>query len=134
VRKVAEARRPLSASARGAAGEQRAAAYLGENGYTILARNFRSRGGEVDIVAGRGDTVVFVEVKCWGVFGEADLEYSVGRSKQRRIRAAARWFLARRPEAAGKRLRFDVILVPEGGGEIRHIEDAFSGARDEWYG
>ncbi len=125
---------PLSTSARGAVGEERAAAYLAQKGYTILARNFRSRGGEVDIVAGRGDAVAFVEVKCWGVFGSSELEYSVGRSKQRHILAAARWFLARRPEAAGKRLRFDVILVPEGGGEIRHIEDAFSGARDEWYG
>jgi Holliday junction resolvase-like predicted endonuclease len=89
----------------------------------------------VDIVACRGDTVAFVEVKCWGVLGEADLEYSVGGSKQRRIATAARWFLAQRAQGAGKRLRFDVILVPGGAGEIRHIEDAFAvGARDEWYG
>ncbi len=124
------ARRPQSTSARGAAGEERAAAYLAGKGYGILARNFRCRTGEVDIVAGKGDTVAFVEVKCWVVLGEADLEYSVGGAKQRRIANAARWFVARRPEVALKRLRFDVILVPGGQGDVRHIEDAFSGAGD----
>jgi putative endonuclease len=122
----AKPRRRESTRARGTAGEDRAATYLAGKGYEILARNFRSRRGEVDIVARRGDTVAFVEVKCWGVFGQGDLEYSVGGGKQRRIVAAARWFLARRAEGAGKRLRFDVILVPGGSGEIRHIEDAFA--------
>ncbi len=131
MRERGAARGPLSTSARGAAGEERAAAYLAQRGYAILARNFRCRSGEVDIVAGRGDAVAFVEVKCWGVLGEADLEYSVGRAKQRRITNAARWFIARRPEVAGKRFRFDVILVPEGQREIRHIEDAFSGAGNQ---
>jgi putative endonuclease len=123
-----------SGSARGAEGEAAAAAWLAGRGWKILARNFRCRTGEVDIVAEDGETLVFVEVKTWAALGEADLEYAVGRVKQRKIIAAARWFLAGRPEAAGKRVRFDVVLMAGGPAGIRHIEGAFSGARDEWYG
>jgi putative endonuclease len=118
-----------SRSARGGQGEAKAAALLGEQGYTIRARNFRSRFGEIDIVAEKGDTVVFVEVKSWAAFGEADLEFSIGRLKRRRIVDTARVFLFSNPGLCEKRVRFDVLLIPQGdsGRGVRHIEDAFSG-------
>jgi len=98
-----------------------------------MDRNVRSRRGEVDIVAGRGDEIIFVEVKCWSALGEADLEYAIGAVKRRRITAAARWYLARRGGMPDARVRFDVILVPEGQGGIRHIEGAFDTPGDTWY-
>lgn len=112
---------------RGARGEERAAEYLRGRGWTILARNVRSRHGEVDLVAARGETVAFVEVKAWRVLGEADLEQAIGRRKQRRIGEAARLFLARRPDLAARRLRFDVVFLGEDPPRLRHIEDAFGG-------
>jgi len=114
-----------STSARGARGEERAAEYLRGRGWDILARNVRSRRGEVDLVAGRDDLVAFVEVKAWSVFGAADLEQAIGPSKRRRIREAASLFLARRPDLAGRRARFDVMLLEGDPPRVRHLEDAF---------
>ena len=114
-----------SRRAAGARGEERAAEYLRGRGWDILARNVRSRRGEVDLVAGRDDLVAFVEVKAWDSLGPADLEYAIGPSKQRRIRDAARLFLARRPDLAGRRARFDVVLLTGDPPRVRHLEDAF---------
>ena len=54
-----------SSTARGRAGEEAGAAWLAERGWTIVERNFRSRMGEVDIIASRGETLAFCEVKAW---------------------------------------------------------------------
>ena len=116
----------LSTAARGARGEDLAAAYLHGRGWDILARNVRSRRGEVDLVAGRDDLLAFVEVKAWDAFGAADLEYAVGPAKRRRIRDAARLFLARRPDLAGRRARFDVVLLGGNPPRFRHLENAFT--------
>ena len=88
----------LGVRARGARGEELAAAYLQGQGWDIVARNVRSRRGEVDLVAGRDDLLAFVEVKAWDSYDAADLEYAIGPAKRRRIRDAARLFLARRPD------------------------------------
>jgi putative endonuclease len=117
---------PRSTSARGAAGEEQAAAYLRGRGWDILARNVRSRRGEVDLVAGRDDLIAFVEVKAWDSFGPAELEHAIGPAKRRRIRDAARLFLARRPDLAGRRARFDVVLLGGNPPTVRHVEDAFT--------
>lgn len=121
-----ELRHAVSTRARGAQGEERAAEYLRGRGWSILARNVRSRRGEVDIVAGRGDVLAFVEVKAWRALGETELGQAIGRAKQRRISEAARLFLARRPDLAGLRARFDVVFLGEDPPRIRHIEDAFA--------
>jgi putative endonuclease len=120
---VAEA---ASTAARGRAGEDAAAAWLGERGWRIIARNVRSRRGEVDLVAERGDLLAFVEVKAWRTRGAADLEYAVGKAKQRRLRDAARLFLARRPDLAGRRARFDVVLLAGDPPTVHHLENAFT--------
>ena len=124
--RAAAARGARSSSARGARGEELAAAYLRGRGWDILARNVRSRRGEIDLVAGRDDLLAFVEVKAWDAFGAADLEYAIGPAKRRRIRDAARLFLARRPDLAGRRARFDVVLLGGDPPRVRHLENAFT--------
>jgi putative endonuclease len=117
-----------AARGRGLRGEEAAASWLAARGYSILARNFRCRGGEIDIIAEREGALAFVEVKSWRGLGKADLEYAVGPRKRRRLQLAARYFLAGRPNLGGRRLRFDVVLLS--GGRIEHLEDAFGGSVD----
>lgn len=100
-----------------------AAEYLERNGFSILSRNFRTRWGEVDIVATRGDDLAFVEVKCWDALGRESLGDSINAVKQRRIRRTADAFLCQRPELRRRRVRFDVIFIQ--GGSVEHLEGAF---------
>jgi putative endonuclease len=117
----------VSAHSKGLAGEERAAAYLAREGWTVLARNWRSPPGEIDIIANRRDQLAFIEVKSWSAFPRADLEHSIDRRKRARISRAARLFLSRRPELSALHARFDVLFLEGDGGGIEHIEDAFAG-------
>jgi len=111
-------------------GEDRAALYLRLHGYRILARNFRCRQGEIDIVAQKGAFVVFAEVKLRknADFGEAR-EFVTFTKQQRVICAAEYWLLKSGSELQP---RFDVIEIyaPKGTDTvfptIRHLENAFS--------
>jgi putative endonuclease len=89
----------------------------------IVARNVRSPRGEVDIVALDGDTLVFVEVKTWAVYGFEDLRFGVDRKKQQRIIETAKYFLAGHREYNCMAVRFDVIFI--GPGSITHLASAF---------
>ena len=95
---------------RGERGEQAAANYLAAHGYEILARNFRTRTGELDIVAKDGETVVFVEVKTRQnkVFGTA--AQAVDYRKQQKIIHTAQKFLLKH-RLFGTSCRFDVIEI-----------------------
>jgi len=117
----------LSSSERGARGEDEAAAYLLRNGWTLLARNFRTRRGEIDLVARRGDEVAFVEVKSWRSIPREDLGRSIDARKQARIARAAREFLARRRDLAGAHVRFDVVFLGGREGGLSYIPEAFGG-------
>jgi putative endonuclease len=117
----------LSTAGRGARGEARAAAFLQENGWTVLARNFRTRRGEIDIVARRADEVAFVEVKSWRSVPREELGRSIGPRKRARIAHAARQFLSRRPDLAGAHVRFDVVFLGGGEDHVEHIAEAFNG-------
>jgi len=117
----------LSAVGKGARGEAEAAAFLEGKGWTVLARNFRTRSGEIDLVARRGEEVVFVEVKSWRSVPREELGRSIGPRKQKRIVRAARQFLFRRQDLAGARLRFDVIFLGGEEGRVEHIPGAFTG-------
>jgi putative endonuclease len=101
--------------------ETAATLLLSLKGYRILARRFAVRGGEVDVIAQRGDTIAFVEVKA-----RADMEaasIAITPQKERRIRiAAARW-LAANPRAAGLTLRADAIFIATWRWP-RHVENA----------
>ena len=86
-----------------------AAALLRLKGYSILARRYAVSGGEIDLIAKRGDSIAFVEVKARGRLGAA--AESITAAKRRRIGRAARVWLARNPWAAGFTLRGDAIFV-----------------------
>lgn len=107
---------------RGRAAEDRAADYLEARGLAILARNFRRRAGEIDIVAREGVTLVIVEVRARSRHAFGGAAASVGPRKQQRLIRAAQLLLAAHPEWRRMPARFDVI-VEEGDGE---------GARMEW--
>jgi putative endonuclease len=118
----------------GALGERLAADHLRRAGYRIVDRNFRTRYGELDIVAAGEKFLVFCEVKTrvrGGAGGPGALE-SIGHDKRRRLRAmAAQWLVERRPalDHAPPELRFDAIgvsITPSGRLlALDHLEDAF---------
>jgi putative endonuclease len=111
----------------GAEGEARAAAWLEERGFRVLARNVRADRVEIDLVAARGRLVVFVEVKTRASRSVGAPEEAVDAHKQRRlVRGAAAWLaLHGRP---GWRARFDVVTCErgdQGAWRLRHLEGAF---------
>ncbi|MFH1009754.1 MAG: YraN family protein [bacterium] len=122
-------RKKLSSAPResvGRWGEGKAVHYLRHRGYKILARNWRVRMGEIDIVAAKNREVVFVEVKSGSKSSAMGPELRVGTHKQRKLRALAQAYLrGRRDEPTA--IRFDVISVWREGHEtkIEHFENAF---------
>jgi len=110
------------AFALGLSAESRAAALLIAKGYRIVARRWRSPVGEIDIVARRRGTLVFVEVKARERLDDA-AEAVVVR-QQRRIIAAAEAWLASHPDDVNCDMRFDVMLVAPKS-LPRHIVAAF---------
>ena len=107
-------------------GEQAAADSLRKGGYRIVAANHRCRRGEVDLIAERGELLVFVEVRTRATAAFGGPEETVNFAKRRRVIAAARDFLARwrGPERG---VRFDVIAVVGSalGPRLNHLENAF---------
>lgn len=104
--------------------ETLAAQYLERRGLRLLARNFRVRGGEIDLVAREGKTLVFVEVRLRRnpAFGGA-AESITARKRQRLILAARHWLL-QHGEAP---CRFDCILLDKlESGAIEWVKDAFA--------
>jgi putative endonuclease len=93
----------------GLSAESRAAAYLMAKGYRILAKRFRTRHGEIDLVARRRNLVAFVEVKARATLDEA--AFSVTPRQQQRIIDAAQAWLVAHPEHSDFELRFDAILI-----------------------
>jgi putative endonuclease len=118
---------PEARRAQGDEAEERACRHLDRSGFTIVERNFRTRGGEIDIVARKGDVLAFVEVRSREVPGFGSPEESVTPAKRRRIVAAARQYLSKVPPSSWREARFDVIAI-EGSGEatvLRHYPAAF---------
>ncbi len=116
---------------KGAAGEVLAARYLRDHGYDILCANYRTRFGEVDIIAETDTYIVFVEVKARAQDALYTPREAVTAEKQRRIIKTALLFLAQNPTA--KQPRFDVIEVVTVAGQpmkpvsIEHLENAYGG-------
>lgn len=104
----------------GDAGEEAAAQHLLAHGLNILARNFRVKGGEIDLVCRDGATTVFVEVRrrARADFGGAGASITV--TKQRRLILAARHWLARHGDCD---CRFDCILID--GANLAWVKNAF---------
>ena len=104
--------------------EEMVAYHLEEQGFTIIARNYRKRYGEIDLIARNKSLVAFVEVKMRNNDLVA-LGALVPRSKQKRIIAVAREFIARNYELCSRSIcRFDVALVYQK--EITYIPQAFT--------
>ena len=113
----------------GRSGEEKAILFLRNAGYEIVDRNFRHRGGEVDIIAFINDTLVFVEVKTWSVYGLDALEQGMNKKKQQRIIETAKYFLLLHREYKYMAIRFDIIFIAPGApgstGDITHLASAF---------
>ena len=91
----------------GRAAESLAAIYLRLKGYRIIARDLRTPVGEIDLIACRGNVLVFVEVKA----RSADAVEVLTAAQRRRIVRAAELFIARKPGLAMMSIRFDLLLV-----------------------
>ncbi len=109
---------------KGSSGERIAEEYLKKEGYDILARNFRTRLGEIDIVASKGEYLVFVEVKARKSEAYGFPSESVTYAKQRKISMVASQYI-KLNMYFGAAVRFDVVEVYLTEGRINHIENAF---------
>ncbi|MGE5389447.1 MAG: YraN family protein [Deltaproteobacteria bacterium] len=110
----------------GCQGEERAARYLKKRGYNILARNFHTRYGELDIVCRKGGNLVFVEVKTRRGTGYGTPEEAVTPRKMDHLRKAAAIYLETN-QPSFREIRFDVItiLLEDDREEFNHIKYAF---------
>jgi putative endonuclease len=115
----------------GATGERLAAEHLERRGFSVVERNFRTRWGELDIVAFDGRTLAFCEVKSRRAGGSRGGPFeAVGPGKQVRVRRmAGSWLAERRERPRAPLLRFDVIGVTfDAAGRLislEHLEGAF---------
>jgi len=114
----------LAAELFGRRGETLAAWFLRLKGYRILATRFKTPAGEIDLVAKRFGTLVFVEVKARKSGSIADAWIAVN---DRRITAAADYYLARHPRLAATDMRYDVIFLAPMTWP-RHVVNAFDAA------
>ena len=114
--------RPHPNLLRGRWGEDVAAAWYERRGYTVVARNWRCRSGEIDLILRRGRLVVVCEVKARRTDAYGPAASAVGPVKQQRLRRlAAEWLATAR--VGGVEVRFDVVAIT--GDEIDVVTDAF---------
>ena len=109
----------------GKQGEALAARYLEQQGYQILARNYRYRRAEIDLIAQREGCLVFVEVKARSSVAYGFPEEAVDETKTELILSAADYFVEEQTWEGD--VRFDIIAVVFGQGRprLQHFEDAF---------
>lgn len=112
-------------SEKGGRGEAFACVFLRKKGFEIIATNYHSRCGELDIVARHGETLVFVEVKARSNDKFGSGREAVTPSKQAKLVKAAQHFLSAKG-ANNAKARFDVIEVDLNDGSVVHLPDAFS--------
>ena len=113
----------MAKNADGPRGEEYAAAYLTAQGYAIAARNYRTRYGEIDLIAKEGNTICFLEVKYRHAGQYGDPAEAVDHKKQRRISNAASYYLYSNRIPFDTPCRFDIAAVTPSG--IRLIRNAF---------
>ncbi len=114
----------------GKKGEDRAAEWLEQTGYSILARNWRNRTGEIDIIAQEDGCIVFVEVKTLPHTNIEDLDIIINKKKRTKICQTAKHFLVNNRKYNTMYIRFDVIILQSNPfltqpPEIVHLKDAF---------
>lgn len=114
----------------GKKGETIAAEWLEQNGYSILARNWRNRTGEIDIIAQEDGCIVFVEVKTLPHTNIEDLDIIINKKKRTKICQTAKHFLVNNRKYNTMYIRFDVIILQSNPfltqpPKIVHLKDAF---------
>lgn len=123
---ILRSERRVRAYKTGVKAERYAALYLRLKGYRIIKQRYKTPVGEVDIIAQRGEALVFIEVKA---HKETDMSlYAVNERAQRRIEKAAGHFVIYHPDYAGLNMRFDVMVVAPGfaGGIFpKHLDNAW---------
>lgn len=114
---------------RGNLGEAVVIGYLRERGWNILEVNFHSRYGEIDLIAENGQYLAFVEVKLRKNEDFAAARESVTKSKQRKLRMTAEYYLQWHPTRLQPRFDVAEVYAPAGSGrispEITYLENAF---------
>lgn len=108
----------------GAGAEARALLFLEGQGLKLIARNWRCKAGELDLVMRDGDTVVVAEVRSRSRADYGTAAETVDGRKQAKLVRATRLWLARQPQFADAPLRFDVVTL-DGGGNIEWLREAF---------
>lgn len=109
---------------KGAAAEAIAASYLARHGLRVLERNWRIRGGELDLVCQEGETLIFVEVRLRTRNDYGGAAESITLAKRRRLMLAARHYLAGKPEVP---CRFDAVLLDDlDEDHLEWLKNAFS--------
>ena len=117
----------MNTKERGNRGEERAASYLISKGFSIIERNWRTKGGEIDIIAYKNDILVFVEVKTLPNGTMDMIQRELNYQKRQRIIKTSKRFLLKHREYNNSYVRFDVIVIDMPGLEpVYHIENAFS--------
>ena len=108
-------------------GEYRAAKYLESKGFEIIERNWRTKLGEIDIIAVKNDILVFVEVKTLPNGTLDMIQRELNYQKRQRIIKTSKRFLLKHREYSNSYVRFDVIVIDMPGMDpVYHIENAFS--------
>ncbi len=108
-------------------GENRAAAFMEAKGFSIIERNWRTKGGEIDIIAVKNDILAFVEVKTLPNGTLDMIQRELNYQKRQRIIKTSKRFLLKHREYNNSYVRFDVIVIDMPGLEpVYHIENAFS--------
>ena len=110
----------------GKQGETDAVNLLKKKGYRILERNYRTKAGEVDIIARHRGTIVFVEVKARGNHHYGNPKYAITPRKKRNLSMAALSYLKKTGQSNAK-ARFDVVAIVHTGGaqSVEVIQNAF---------
>jgi len=117
----------INRKAIGDKGEKRALIFLVEQGFNILERNYRSKVGEIDIIAGRKNLIAFIEVKTRQSSRFGNPEEAVNRKKMRKIIKTAKYYLLVNNLYDKSDVRFDVLSIKEykQDVEIEYFENAF---------
>ena len=116
----------VATGAVGRRAEQSAFEYLLRQGLTPIARNFRTRGGEIDLIMRDGDCLAFIEVRFRATTRFAEASHTVDTHKQRKLIRTAAIFVARNRRFGMSIMRFDVVAVTgDEDSSIEWIADAF---------
>ena len=114
----------------GDCGEERAVEYLLSKGYKIIEKNWRTREGEIDIIASIGEILVFFEVKTLPNATTDMLSKVLNQEKRRRIIKTSKRFLINQRQYSNSYKRYDVIVLDMPSlPKVYHIENAFI---DNW--